>query len=154
VDTYYEIVKKFRSAFGDSTLSTDIISGYPGDDEESHEKTLRLIEVSRPDIINITRFSARPYTADYSSSPPPSNLVKRWTKDYLDLHRKITSENLEKRIGKTEKILITESGKDGTVVGRDSAYRPVVLKSALKMFSRVDVEIVSTGQTYLVGKLC
>lgn len=154
VDTYYNIVNKFRSAFGDSTLSTDIISGYPGDDEESHERTIKLIEKSRPDIINITRFSPRPFTVDYSKNQPPSNLVKQWTRDYLDLHRKITQENLERTLGRTESILITENGKGGSVVGRDNAYRPVVLKSSLPLYSRVNVEIVSLGQTYLVGRLC
>ncbi len=152
VNTFIDIVGKFRSTYEDSTLSTDIISGYHGDDEESHEKTMKLIERSRPDIINITRFSPRPYTPDYLTKPPASNLVKRWTREYSDLHKKILSENLEKNLGRIESILITENGKDDTMVGRDQAYRPVVLKSYLPLYSRVDVEIVGLGSTYLIGR--
>ena len=41
------------------TLSTDIITGFPGETEEDHRGTVELLEQVRPDIINVTRFSPR-----------------------------------------------------------------------------------------------
>ncbi|MCL4340506.1 MAG: TRAM domain-containing protein, partial [Candidatus Thermoplasmatota archaeon] len=56
-------------------------------------------------------------------------------------------------VGKVEPIIITEKGKDGTWVGRDPAYRSVVVTGNQRLYSRVDAEIVDTGSTYLVGKV-
>ena len=152
-DDFLAIRSRFREKFPDSTLSTDIISGYHDEDMESFENTVKLIEKARPDIINITRFSPRPYTADFDSRTPDTNMVKRWTKVYTEMHREILKEKLASIVGKVEPIIITEKGKDGTWVGRDPAYRSVVVTGNQRLYSRVDAEIVDTGSTYLVGKV-
>ncbi|MEM0156255.1 MAG: tRNA (N(6)-L-threonylcarbamoyladenosine(37)-C(2))-methylthiotransferase [Thermoplasmataceae archaeon] len=152
VSDFLKIVGAFRESFPDIALSTDIISGYHGDDEESFEANCRLIGVVRPDVINITRFSPRPYTRDYGSKVPASNLVKRWTKAYTDMHREITREKLHSQIGRVMKVMVTENGKEGTMVGRDMSYRPVVLKGSYARYTKMDVEIVEAAETYLIGK--
>ncbi len=152
-EDFLRIVGEYRSRFPDSVLSTDIITGYHGDDEESFELTCSLLDRVKPEICNITRYSPRPYTVDYSSPPPPSNMVKRWTREITELHRKITSEKLQGQVGKYMNILVTERGKQGTWVGRDDAYRPVVVPGEFTLYSRLDVEIVATGPTYLIGKV-
>ena len=152
-ETYFEIVDHFRRRYPDSTLSTDIISGYPGDDEESFENTFKLIERTEPEIINITRFSPRPYTRDFEKKTPESNLVKRWTSEYTKLHRELTNTRFDSLIGRIENVFTTERVKEGTTLARDSAYRPVVLPLYLPLFSEFEVEIVEHSDNYLVGKL-
>ena len=152
-EDFVTIRSRFRENFPDSTLSTDIISGYHDEDGETFENTVKLIEKTRPDIINITRFSPRPYTADFNSRTPETNLVKEWTKVYTEMHRQILHEKLASIVGKVEPLIITEKGKNNTWVGRDQAYRSVVVAGNLKLYSRVDAEIVDTGSTYLVGKV-
>lgn len=152
-ETYFEIVDHFRRRYPDSTLSTDIISGYPGDDEESFENTFKLIERTEPEIINITRFSPRPYTRDFEKKTPESNLVKRWTSEYTKLHRELTNARFDSLIGRIENVFTTERVKEGTTLARDSAYRPVVLPLYLPLFSEFEVEIVEHSDNYLVGKL-
>jgi tRNA A37 methylthiotransferase MiaB len=150
---FLTIKSRFRENFPDSTLSTDIISGYHDEDNESFENTVKLIEKTRPDIINITRFSPRPYTADFSSRTPETNLVKEWTKTYTEMHREILQEKLASIVGKVEPLIITEKGKNNTLVGRDHAYRSVVVTGEQKLYDRVNAEIVDTGSTYLIGKV-
>jgi MiaB-like tRNA modifying enzyme len=150
---FLTIRSRFRENFPDSTLSTDIISGYHDEDNESFENTVKLIEKTRPDIINITRFSPRPYTADFSSRTPETNLVKEWTKAYTEMHREILQEKLASIVGKVEPLIITEKGKNNTLVGRDHAYRSVVVTGEQKLYDRVNAEIVDTGSTYLIGKV-
>ena len=152
-EDFVTIRSRFRENFPDSTLSTDIISGYHDEDTETFENTVKLIEKTKPDIINITRFSPRPYTADFNSRTPETNLVKEWTKVYTEMHRQILHEKLASIVGKVEPLIITEKGKNNTWVGRDQAYRSVVVAGNLKLYSRVDAEIVDTGSTYLVGKV-
>lgn len=149
---FREIARKFRARFPDGTISTDIISGYHNEDDESFRLTKELLLETEPEIVNITRFSPRPYTPDYESKVPSSNLVKKWTKEYSDLHKEILSHKLESLLGRKEDIMVTEKGKPGTSVGRDASYRPVVIEGEFGLYSRLDVEIVEHGDTYLIGK--
>ncbi len=153
VDSYYKINRVFRKTFRDSVFSTDIIVGYPGSDEESFQNTCELLYMSRPDIVNITTFSPRQYTRDFSKKMPPSNLIKRWSGEYTRIHREILRENYEPLIGKEKDIFITEVGKPGTMIGRDNAYRPVVVKGGIPLFSTINCRIVEIGPTYLMGTL-
>lgn len=150
---FRDIVASFRSRFPDGTISTDIISGYHGEDDESFRLTKELLLETMPEIVNITRFSPRPYTPDYESKVPPSNLVKKWTREYTDLHREILNDRLESLLGTKEDIMITEKGKPGTSAGRDSSYRAVVVEGDFDLYSRLSVEIVEHAGTYLIGKI-
>ena len=62
VETFREIVKKVRDRFGQFTISTDIIVGFPSETEEDFEKTVSLLDATRPDVVNLSRYSARPGT--------------------------------------------------------------------------------------------
>lgn len=146
------IVKDYRTSFPDSVLATDIIAGYHGEDAESFEKTCSLLEKTKPEVINITKFSPRPYTPDYDSKTPASNETKKWTKEYTRMHREISAEAFSRQMGRTVTVLITETGKRDTMVGRDDSYRPIVIPGNSPVYSRVECEIVEAGKTYLVGK--
>ncbi len=152
VETFMDIVSAYRESYGDSTLSTDIITGYYGDDEASYDATVRMIERTRPEIINITRFSPRPFTHDYDKKIPPSNKIKKWSRDLTELHHSITREAMEKHVGTFRRIMITEHGKNSTSVGRDSAYRPVIIDGLMPLYSELECEIVDSSDTYLIGK--
>ncbi len=149
---FREIVEKFRARFPDGTVSTDIISGYHGEDGESFRLTKELLLETRPEIVNITRFSPRPYTPDFESKVPPSNLVKKWTREYTEVHKAILNERLDSLIGRKEEIMVTEKGKPGTSVGRDISYRPVVMEGEYELYQKLHVEIVEHAGTYLIGK--
>ena len=117
------------------------------------ELTMKLLQEVRPEIVNITRFSPRPYTPDFGSAVPSSNTVKRRARELTDLHREIIQERLASLHGRVEKAMVTEKGRNGTVVARDEAYRPVVIKGEYPIYSRINVEIVDSGPTYLAGKI-
>ncbi len=151
-EDFESIVARYRRAFPDSMLSTDIIAGYHGDDGESFEATARMLERTRPEIVNITKFSPRPYTPDYNVQTPPTNEVKKWTREYTRIHREITGERFAAEVGKVKEVIVTEKGKKRTVVARDSAYRPVAIPGDFPVYARLECEIVDYGKTYLVGK--
>jgi threonylcarbamoyladenosine tRNA methylthiotransferase CDKAL1 len=143
--------KKFRQAFPDMSIATDIILGYYNDSEEGFDKTIKFLEQYKPDIINVTRFSPRPFTKDYNKMPLNSNLLKKWSNEIIDMHEEQMEKKLDNYIGKEERILITEEGKNGTMVGRDINYRPVVVKGDYKKFSEISCNIISHGKNYLIG---
>ncbi len=152
VKSYYSIAHRFRTSFPDSVFSTDIIAGYPDSDQTSFESTIELLYRSKPDIVNITTFSPRQFTKDFDKKLPPSNLVKKWSSEYSRIHKEIIRDNYTKHIGEIRDVLITEVGKKETMIGRDTAYRPVVMDGPANLHERVKCEIVEVGPTYLIGK--
>ncbi|EQD45081.1 oxidoreductase, partial [mine drainage metagenome] len=127
--------------------------GYHGEDEESFERTVKMLEEAQPEIINITRFSPRPYTPDYNRKTPPTNSVKRWTAEITRLHHEIAEERMQKHVGTIKKIFITEHGKNGSSMGRDQAYRPVAIPGVHDIYTLVDCEIVDATYAYAIGKI-
>lgn len=59
VGTFREIVKKVKERFGDFTISTDIIVGFPSETEEDFQKTVNLLDEIRPDVVNLSKYSRR-----------------------------------------------------------------------------------------------
>jgi MiaB-like tRNA modifying enzyme len=144
--------KKFHDTFPEMSIATDIILGYYNDSRPGFEKTMKFIEKYNPDIINVTRFSPRPYTKDYNKIPLNSNLLKEWSNEIIKLHADQMEKKLDGFVGREENILITEKGKNGTMVGRDINYRPVVLKGNYEKYSNAHCTIVSHGSNYLIGE--
>lgn len=154
VDDFLEIVRRFRERYPDITLSTDVIVGFPSESEEQFMRTVELLEYVRPDITNITRFSARPYTkAKYMKGRIKTEIVKERSKILTDVCRRISRKNNLKHIGKRYNILITEKGKNNTFVGRSENYKPVVIKEKVEIGDFVPVEIIDAGSTYLIGSI-
>jgi len=78
VAEFEEIVAAFRRKIPDVTLSTDVIVGFPGETEGQFEATMDLMGRVRPDIVNVTRFSARAGTPAASFTTPGSRLRRSW----------------------------------------------------------------------------
>src|SRR5918998_1482340 len=63
--TFMDAVKAFRAKIPEMTISTDIIVGFPSETEDDFKQTINLLERSQPDIVNISRYAARPGTEAY-----------------------------------------------------------------------------------------
>ncbi|MEM2505833.1 MAG: tRNA (N(6)-L-threonylcarbamoyladenosine(37)-C(2))-methylthiotransferase, partial [Nitrososphaeria archaeon] len=56
------IIKSFRKIFPKLTFATDIIVGYPGEEDEDFMETLNFLNKTKPDIVNLSKFGKRPKT--------------------------------------------------------------------------------------------
>src|SRR5439155_19577687 len=115
VSEFEQIVGRFRLAFPEITLSTDVIVGFPGESEEQFEATMELIRRVRPDIVNVTRFSPRDGTP---AATMPGQIVgwkvKERSRRLTRLRFQIAREMNERFIGREDTVLVTEPGKPGT----------------------------------------
>jgi len=96
VETFEEIVKTFRKEIPEITISTDIIVGHPTETEEQFEDTLKLMQEIKPDIINISRFVARPGTTAAEMPQVHGNIRKARSRRLTELQRKISLEQNKK----------------------------------------------------------
>jgi MiaB-like tRNA modifying enzyme len=151
---FTRLVERFRKTIPTLTLSTDVIIGFPTETEEQFYRTIELLKQIKPDIINITRFSARPLTtAKNMKGRIPTHVVKERSKRTTEICSKISREKNKEHIGKTYMVLVTEKGKQKTFTGRAENYKQVVLTEPVAIGDFVHVEIIDAAPTYLVGKL-
>ena len=151
-NTYREIVQKVRERFEDFTISTDVIVGFPSETEEDFEKTVRLIDETRPEVVNLSRYSARPGTEAAEWEQIDVSEVKRRSKRIFEQISKITLENNQNWIGWTGKVLFDEKTDEG-IKGRNYAYKPIFVKDSVDIGQSATVEITGATISSLVGKI-
>ena len=141
VHEFKEIVGKFRRYVKDITIASDMIVGFPTETELQFQDSLNLIQDIKPNILNIARFSARPHTAASRMKQIPGNIKKERSRALTELFMSIALKQNKKWIGWQGKIIIDEIGKKNTWVGRNFAYKPVIVKGNFSFGDEIDVKI-------------
>jgi threonylcarbamoyladenosine tRNA methylthiotransferase CDKAL1 len=128
-NTFIDAVKAFRTKIPEMTVSTDVIVGFPSETEDEFKETLDLIERTEPDIVNISRYGARPGTeaAKWKGMRVSSQVAKERSERLHALAKRISKRRNSLWQGWQGEITIDEIGK--VVQGRNYAYKPVVVSS-------------------------
>jgi len=144
VDGFKKIISAFKKRYSDMTLATDIIVGYPTETDEDFKKTLELVKEIRFDVINMARYWRRPGTVAAKLHPLPTKLVKERSLQLSDLFYSTAREKNKGWLGWEGKVIIDEFGKNGSLVGRNYAYKPVILNGNYKLGQEIDVKVKRT----------
>ncbi len=149
---YSGILDRLRSGVPGITFSTDYIVGFPTETEEDFHHTLNDLRTNRPLKVNITRFSSRPGTLAASLPDVLERTKKERSRILTCLHHEITSQYMRNAVGSCRPVIVSETGKPGTVIARDNAYNMVVIPEDLPLGMQVDVEISAAMITYMIGR--
>lgn len=152
VEEFEEMVHEFRGRLRDLYLATDIIVGFPGEDEDAFNNTCDLIERIRPDKVNVTRFSPMPRTNAARLPQLEGREVKRRSRLLSAKCRAIGHEQNKRYVGRIMQGLIVEKGKKGGYVVRLSNYKPAIIAKG-KLGDFVTIRITEARPTYLRGKV-
>jgi MiaB-like tRNA modifying enzyme len=127
--TFLDAVEAFRSRVPEMTISTDIIVGFPSETEDDFKDTLELVEKAMPDIVNISRYGARPGTeaSKWKGMRVSSQIAKNRSERLHSLAKRIAKKRNSRWQGWQGEIIVDEIGK--VVQGRNHAYKPVVLSN-------------------------
>jgi len=150
--TYREIVNKVKQRFSEFTISTDIIVGFPSETEEDFQKTVSLLDETKPDVVNLSKYSARPGTDAAELKQIDAAEVKRRSKIIFQQISKLSMESNRKWIGWKGKVLFDETTEEG-IKGRNFAYKPVFVDGDIKIGQSYTVEIIDATVKRLVGKI-
>ncbi len=151
---WVNIVERVRKRFKNPTIATDIIVGFPGENETDFKETIELIQSVRPSVLNISKYGDRPNTlASQSNEKVDTTVKKNRSRTLTKVANEITIESNEAWVGWSGPIMITEKGSKGGMLGRNESYKIVVVHKDLKPGTIVDVEITSSERTRLNGKV-
>ena len=151
-ETFRKAAREARERFRGMTISTDVIVGFPSETEEDFEMTVELLEETRPDVVNLSRYSARPGTEAAGMEQVDVAEVKRRSKAVFEQTSRISAENNKEWIGWRGKVLFDEKADDG-VKGRNMAYKPIFVRDSVEIGQSHTVEITGSGTKSLLGEI-
>jgi len=156
VSEYVEVVETFDESLDYWTLSTDFIVGFPTEEPADHAQSMALMRETRPEKINVTRFSKRPGTDAADMKGLGGQTKKDRSKAMSELKMDLVGEAYEEMVGTEQSVLLTEDGREESLVGYDEAYRQVVIADGadrgLEVGDTVDVAVTSHNTVYAFGE--
>ena len=156
VEEFREVIETFDAYLDHWTLATDFIVGFPTESDADHEKSLALLEATRPEKINVTRFSKRPGTDAANMKGLGGTLKKERSKELTDAKMDVVGGAHEAMVGTNREVLAIEEGTGESVKCYDEAYRQVIVQNApthgIEPGDFADVEITSHNTVYAFGE--
>lgn len=120
-DQYLRLVEMIRGRIPDLALTTDIITGFPGEEDEDHEATLDVMREVRFDSAYMFYFSERSGTpaADLPRQVP-LELRKSRLRQVIDLQIELSRAVNQRYLGRVERVLVEGPARKspGKAMGR------------------------------------
>ena len=112
-----------REAFEDCALTTDVMTGFPGETEEEFAQTKATCQAAGFSRMHVFPYSERAGTkAAEMPGSVPRHLREERARELIALGHEMEKTALESRIGKTEAVLIEEHDENGEGVGYTGGY--------------------------------
>jgi len=150
---FRDMIDKLRNKVENITIATDMIVGFPGETEIQFHDSLQLISEIKPEILNISRFHPRPNTRAFKMKQIDTRKVKNRSREMTWLFNKIAEKQNQKWLNWEGGVLIDGKGKHGTFIGRNFAYKQVVLRGNFNLGDKVRVKIKEVTTHYLRGEI-
>jgi tRNA-2-methylthio-N6-dimethylallyladenosine synthase len=154
---YKSTIRKLRAVRPDISLSSDFIVGFPGETEEDHARTMKLIEDIGFDSSFSFVYSARPGTPAANLADDTPQAVKLQRLQQLQAAIEANARRIgESRVGTLQRILVEgPSRKDpAELMGRTECNRIVNFAGVARLVGEmVDVRITRAYPHSLRGEV-
>jgi tRNA A37 methylthiotransferase MiaB len=152
VENFKTIVATFRKKYPDISIATDMIVGFPGETEEDFSMSVALIDCLRPNKVNVTRYSPRPFTGAMQEKDFPDK-VKKDRSRILNTHAEHVYTAINARwLTRVVPFVVTESIRPGSVFARTPFYTGVVLNEALPVGYTGQAILKVDRKYFFIGK--
>ncbi len=153
VELFKSLVGRLRNTVPGVAITTDIIVGFPGEEEKQFQNTLALLAELRFDSVHIARYSPREQTlASSRYKDIITEIEKKRRAGLVEENQTEISREINKGlIGKTVEVLV-EGRKKGKWYGRSRSDKPVFFKHEDNWFGKlVPVKIEQASPWSLTG---
>jgi len=125
VERFVESVAMIREYVPSIMLTTDVIVGFPGEEEKEFEQTLQTVAELRFLKVHVFQYSKRPGTiASHMSGQIPADVKAKRARLLTERCNSIRAELLAEQVG-TEQEVLLETHRNGVYSGYSSSYFPV-----------------------------
>lgn len=133
VEDFKTIVAAFRKKYPDISIATDMIVGFPGETEEDFSMSVSLIDCLRPNKVNVTRYSPRPFTGAMQEKDFPDEVKKERSRILNARAEHVYTAINAPWLTRVVPFVVTETIRPGSVFARTPFYTGVVLNEALPL---------------------
>ncbi len=123
------ICDRLKEKIPDIAITTDVITGFPGETEKMFQAGKRFIESIGFSKLHVFPYSRRRNTPAAKMEQVPYPQKKAWAKDLLRLSRELETEFKERLVGEKYEVLIEERRKDGRWQGYTTNYVRTLIES-------------------------
>ncbi|QGT99993.1 tRNA t(6)A37-methylthiotransferase [Candidatus Syntrophocurvum alkaliphilum] len=154
-ESYAKLIKEINDVIPDAGITTDVMVGFPGENEEDYALTYELIKTLPFLDLHVFKYSKRPGTPAYDLTPQVSNDDKqKRSKELLSLAEKKRFNFINERLGKEIKVLVEKKETSQLFRGTSENYIEVLF-SCEKNLEKKFANIVLTGikEKFALGQL-
>lgn len=148
-------IAQIRNIFPDIMISTDLIVGFPGEDEIKFKETCDNIKDINFGMMHVFPYSEREGTpAARMDNKIDNNIRKEYTRSMIELNDQLLMGYSKKFIGKKLNVLV-EKNENDTYYGYTENYLYVKIENEifLKKNEIYPVEISDYNNGHLIGKI-
>jgi tRNA-2-methylthio-N6-dimethylallyladenosine synthase len=157
IEDYRQKIALIRSVIPGVALTTDIIAGFCGEQEQDHQATLELLSEVQFDSAFMFFYSERPGTlaARTLTDDVPESVKKRRLQEIIDLQNSISNKLYQEAVGSVVEVLAESESRRSSqqLMGRTATNRIVVFeRENYQEGDLVNVLITSATSATLIGK--
>lgn len=145
-------IKHIKKIKNDISITTDIIVGHPGEDDETFENSINDINEIGFSKLHVFPYSKRDGTLSSEMVQIDEKIKKERAKTLLKLSRELELDYMNSFLDKEVEVLI-EVSKDGYSVGHTTNYLQIKINKILEHNTFVNVKITSIEYPYCIGKI-
>ncbi len=154
-EEYMEITKRLRKYFPESTVTTDVIVGFPGETEEDLRESMDFVEEIAFSHVHVFPFSPKKGTPahDYDGQIEQKE-KKRRVGLMNEAAMRGRNKALGEMMGKTYKVLFEEKNSDGLWAGYSENYVLFAVKSEEDLGNKIcDIKALKYDKEYIFGEI-
>lgn len=154
---FLSLASKFREKVPNGALTTDVMVGFPGEDEAAFAQTLKVLKEAKPSRLHVFQFSPRPGTpASQFKDKVNPKVSNHRVQNLLELRKELSIEFARQQINKKLQLVV-EGKKKENWEGLSQNYLKVLFQNPSSLsgrFVEVIVERVEGDLIYgsLLGK--
>jgi threonylcarbamoyladenosine tRNA methylthiotransferase MtaB len=107
---------------GEFNLTSDVIVGFPAEDDAAFESTLRAVEAAGMTKVHVFPYSPRPGTVTAGADPVPPRVKKERSARLRALSHELQQRRWQGKLGQTDTVLVDRPGR-----GYGDDYSPYVV---------------------------
>lgn len=153
---YINLINDIRKIVPDASISSDIIVGFPGENDEDFEATVELVKELKFERLNLAVYSPREGTIawKYLKDDVPHQVKVRRMSYLLNLQKIINKQINESYINKEVEVIVESQAKNGLFYGRDIRNKIISFEASNELIGKnVTVKITKITAGPLYGEI-
>lgn len=157
-ESYLELFDKIKETVPNVSISTDIIVGFPGEEEEDFQETLDLVRHCKFDNAFTFIYSPRENTpASRLTDNTPLEVKEKRLQELNQLVNQYFLENNQKKVGSIEKVLVEGKNENGKtdLYGYTETNKLINFNGSSDTIGKIiDVKVTDAKTWSLDGEIC